>query len=34
MLVLSLEERKGSYYGGISSDTFDLQMISAVYAFQ
>lgn len=28
------EERKGSYCGGVSSDTFDLQMMSAAFAFQ
>jgi hypothetical protein len=41
MLVPSLffkqhvkKERKGNYHGGVSSDTFDLQMISAVSSFQ
>jgi len=28
------EERKGSYPGGVSSDTFDLQMMSTIFAFQ
>jgi hypothetical protein len=28
------EERKGNYHGGVSSDTFDLQMMSAVSEFQ